>query len=159
MHYASEQLRSLYGLGGLGDLTFATMTQRTIAMPLPSAAQMMTQTALQNMITASGDPDPTNPQQESDQTAGVCDCAISEAARVFSLPANMLPQLNQACAADPASFVVQLQQQAATQGVRLDVANCGRGGALAQPWYKEPKNLAIGAAGVGALAILWMAFR
>ena len=126
-------------------------------MPLPNAAQLATNAGMQSFITASGDPDPTNPQQISDQAAEMCNCAISEASRVFSLDPSMLPQLTQACAADPGAFVVQLQQQAATQGVRLNVANCGAGGA--QPWYKQPKNLAIGAAAVGGLAILWMAFR
>lgn len=157
MHEASNRLRYLYGLGGLGDLNLQ-LDNRTI-MAAMSSPQIQNLAMQGQMITASGSADPTNPQQEGVNTAAVCNCAISEAERLFSVPTSARQQLQMSCASDPMAFLAALQQQARMQGVNFDVAACARGETPAgAAWYKDPKKLGL-AAVVGAVGIfgVWMA--
>ena len=159
---ASDQLRYLYGLNGLGDLGAFSFSPR--AMSLVMSPSMVTQAIrdpqtrmfMQSMVTASGSPDPTNDQQTAAVVAQTCDCALAEIQRVFSLQPAELGTLRSACNNDPEGFLVALQQQAAAQGVTIDATNCGGGG----PWHKDPKKLALaGAAGVAGIALLWWVMK
>ena len=166
MHHASNQLRYLYGLNGLGDVgipgpalnTGVRMPSRNVmSLPGPDASSIGVRDLVRSMFTASNSPDPTNPNQEQDDTAATCGCAISSAASLFTLPPELVRDMNIMCANNPPAFIAALQQQAMDAGVALDIANCGNGNGT--PWYKQPKNLAIGAAVLGGGALLWMVFR
>lgn len=151
----STRLRYLYGVGGLSDLGGLGQIQPLLSIPLvmPST-QEEGQRLARAMVTASPDPDPTNPQQVTDQDAALCDCAINEAARVFRLTPDVVQQLNQACYREPAAFIPQLQQQAQSQGVALDMARCGASGAAA-PWWKQPRTWVIGGGLAVGAAVVW----
>jgi len=152
MDNASDRLRYLYGLGGLGD---ASLTLTPELMRRVTSREGL-QTMIRAQVTASGDPDPTNDQQWSEADASACDCALAEAQSVFQLAPDVMSTMQAACYENPASFVVALQEQAAAQGVSLDVARCGGGGV----WYKDPKKLAFAVAGgAGLLAAVWLVMR
>lgn len=155
--------RYLYGLGGLAD-AFTPVFQLDSSLVERSTPELSA--LMSRLITASGQPDPTNPQQQGAQQAATCDCAIRTAQAHFNIPPDALSQLNQACSADPASFVVALQQQANDQGVTLDFSTCGGNGGgnggnggNGAPWYKQTRTWLIGGGIVAGVALLALATR
>lgn len=156
MHHATDRLRYLYGLNGLGDAPVLQISPELMRMSLQSPASR--QWMAQMFATASGSPDPTNVQQMGQQDASRCECALRETASHFQFGTEVMRDMQAACAADPEGFLVALDQQVRAQGVTLDYARCGGNGAAA--WYKDPKKLGLAAvAGAAGIGLLWMVFR
>lgn len=166
MHDASNRLRYLYGLGGLSDglggspgLGIQLQFNNQMLVAAMSSFQQQNIGLQDRMFTASDAADPTNPQMEGVSTAAVCNCAISEAERLFSVPAAARQQLQMSCAGDPMGFLAAMQAQARAQGFDFDAPACARGETPAgAAWYKDPKKLGL-AAVVGAVGLfgLWVA--
>ncbi len=143
---APEQLRYMYGLGGLADVPYAFNVLDAGAVR--AAVQQATQAVPQQVASA----------QATIGAVPSCDCMLTAVKTAFSYNDTMMAQLRPLCATSPGQFLATAQAEAARRGIAVDFsqAACAQLASLS-PWYRQPKYLAL--AGLGVLTAGYIAWK
>ena len=155
-----DQLRAMYGPGGLSDLAGALSglgdapvlnVQFSAALARNSLTQ--SQGVVARVLAAQAANPPLDSPPPGIDVNARCDCLVDGIHQTFNeVGPGQLAQLRAACQQNVTDFEAALRMQASSEGVAIPACDGTGGGAT--PWYKQPKYIVPGALGIGLLGLL-----